>query len=41
MFTDMVGFSGMTQKNEAPALELLEEHRNLVRSILPKHNGQT
>jgi class 3 adenylate cyclase len=31
MFTDMVGYSSLTQKNEALALELLEEHRQILR----------
>lgn len=40
MFTDMVGFSALAQRNEALALELLEEHRRIVRDILPKHGGR-
>ena len=28
MFTDMVGYSALAQRNEALAPELLEEHRN-------------
>lgn len=39
MFTDMVGYSGLGQRNEKLALELLEEHRALLRSIFPKFNG--
>jgi adenylate cyclase len=39
MFTDMVGYSGLSQRNEALALELLEEHRQLLREILPRFNG--
>ena len=40
MFTDMVGYSAITQKNENLALQLLEEHREIVRRILPKYNGK-
>jgi len=40
MFTDMVGYSSLSQKNEALALELLEEHRKLLRPLFPKHKGR-
>ena len=40
MFTDMVGFSALSQRGEALAMELLEEHRGIVRSILPRHRGR-
>src|SRR6266850_4740460 len=40
MFTDMVGYSTLSQRNEALALELLEEHRRVVRGVLPQHGGR-
>src|SRR5690242_1060139 len=39
MFTDIVGYCALAQKNEALALELLEEHRQLLRPLFRKHNG--
>jgi len=40
MFTDMVSFTALTQQNEKLALNLLEEHRKLIRSILNKYKGR-
>lgn len=40
MFTDMVGFTALAQQDESRALELLEEHRTLVRAALPRHRGR-
>jgi adenylate cyclase len=40
MFTDMVGYSALTQRNERLALELLEEHRRLLRELFPKFEGR-
>jgi TolB-like protein/Tfp pilus assembly protein PilF len=40
MFTDIVGYSSLTQKNERLALEILEEHRNIIRPIVTRHNGR-
>jgi len=39
MFTDMVGYSTLAQRNDKLALELLEEHRQLLREIFPRLNG--
>src|SRR5437879_3209113 len=39
MFTDMVGYSALSQRDDKLALELLEEHRQLVREIFPRFNG--
>ena len=39
MFTDMVGYSALAQRNEPLALELLDENRGLLRRLLPKHQG--
>ena len=39
MFTDMVGYSALSQRDEALALELLEEHRGILRGFFPKHQG--
>src|SRR5207248_7087303 len=40
MFTDMVDYSALAQRNEALALQLLEEHRGLLRSLFPRFNGR-
>lgn len=39
MFTDLVGYSALSQKDESLALELLELHRALVRPHLASHGG--
>ncbi|MBI2429765.1 MAG: tetratricopeptide repeat protein [Ignavibacteriales bacterium] len=39
MFTDIVGYSALTQKNERLALELLQVHAELLRTIFPKFRG--
>jgi len=40
MFTDMVDYTTMSEKNETLALALLEEHRGLLRPIFAKHAGR-
>src|SRR6202045_2602857 len=39
MFTDMVGYSALSQRDDKVALELLEEHRRLLREIFPRFHG--
>src|SRR3954463_443942 len=39
MFTDMVGYSALAQRDDQLAVELLEEHRRLLREIFPRFNG--
>src|SRR5207245_10988588 len=39
MFTDMVGYSALAQRDDQLALELLEEHRQLLREIFPRYNA--
>ena len=40
MFTDMVGYSALAQRNEPLALRLLEAHRELLRPIFLEHAGR-
>jgi class 3 adenylate cyclase/TolB-like protein/Tfp pilus assembly protein PilF len=40
MFTDMVGFTKLAQRDEAGALQLLEEHRALLRPIFASRGGR-
>lgn len=39
MFTDLVGFSALTQQNEALALELVDTKRQLLNPLLDQHSG--
>src|SRR5256884_3099279 len=39
MFSDMVGYSALAQRDDKVALELLEEHRRLLREIFPQFHG--
>src|SRR5215212_7900315 len=40
MFTDMVGYSALAQRDDQLALQLLEEHRQLLREIFPRFHGK-
>ena len=40
MFTDMVGFTALAQRDESLALQLLEEQRRLIRALLGKYKGR-
>ena len=39
MFTDMVGYSALSPRDEKLAQDLLEEHRQLLRAIFPRFHG--
>lgn len=40
MFTDMVGYIALSQKDEALALRALEEHRAIIRPLIAKYDGR-
>jgi predicted ATPase len=40
MFTDIVGFTDISQRDETLAMRLLEEHRSLLRPQFVQHNGR-
>ncbi|HEV8712110.1 MAG TPA: adenylate/guanylate cyclase domain-containing protein [Candidatus Binatia bacterium] len=40
MFTDIVGYSALTQQNETLTLTLLEEHRRLLRPLFSQYGGK-
>jgi TolB-like protein/class 3 adenylate cyclase/Tfp pilus assembly protein PilF len=40
MFTDMVGYSALTHRDEALAMEILEEQRRVIRGALVSHKGR-
>ena len=39
MFTDIVGYSAITQRDESLALSLLDEHNRLLREVIAEHGG--
>src|SRR5437016_11899775 len=40
MYTDMVGYTAIGQRNEQLSLALVDEQRKLIRPVLTKHNGR-
>ncbi len=40
MFTDMVGYTALGQRNESLSLALVEEQRKLIRPVLSRHGGR-
>ena len=40
MFTDIVGYSALTQRDEALAMELLDLHREMLRPVFIRFEGR-
>ena len=39
MFTDIVGYTALMEKDEGKALRLLNVNRRIQRALIEKHNG--
>jgi len=40
MFTDIVGYTALAQRDEASALKRLDRHNRLLRPIFPRFHGR-
>jgi len=40
VFTDIVGYSALSQRDEALAIKLLDAHNSLVRTVVGRHSGR-
>ncbi len=40
MFTDVVGYAAITERDEASAVRIREAHRNLVRTLVKQFDGE-
>jgi class 3 adenylate cyclase len=40
MYTDIVGYTALTQKDESSTLQALEKHRSLLRPLFSSHGGR-
>ena len=40
VFTDMVGYTALAQRDEVLALELLQKHNSILRGVFAKHSGR-
>lgn len=40
MFTDIAGYTALAQRDERAAMQVLDEHNGILRSIFPEHHGR-
>ena len=40
MFTDIVGYTAITQRDEARSMEILKRHNSILRPVFQKHEGR-